>query len=69
MEENKNKITLSIGDVMQIAYWMESYRNPDKDSDITIEVTETGIGRAVKAYIEIDKGSGVWKDFTDYDNW
>ena len=67
---SKQNITLSIGDLMRICYWMEGFRDPDKQPQfITIEVTETGIGQIIKAYIETSKGQGVWKDFCDYKSW
>jgi hypothetical protein len=70
MSENKTTITLTIGDVMGIANWMESYRDPNKQPQlITIEKTETGIGPVIKAYIETSPGQGVYKDFTDYKSW
>ena len=70
MSENKTSITLTIGDIMRIANWQESQRDPDSQPQlVTIEKTETGIGPAIKVYIETKPGQGVWKDFTDYKSW
>ena len=73
MEEQfkiKNSIRISIGDAMLISHWMETYRNPDKQPQfITIETIDTGVGQAIRAFIETKKGEGVWKDFTDYNSW
>lgn len=67
---NTNKIAISIGDLMRIANWMETYRDPYNPTQIvTIETTETGIGQGVMAYIETKPGEGVYRDFTDYNNW
>lgn len=67
---NTNKIEIAMGDLMRIAHWMETYRNPDKQPQfVTIETTETGIGQGIKVYIETSPGEGVFKDFTDYKNW
>lgn len=40
-------------------------------SKISLEVTETGIGPHIMAYIETEEGKnqGVYKDITDYENW
>ena len=70
MEDNKNSIRVTLGDLMQISYWMETYRDPNRQPQfVTIETTETGIGQAIKVFIEISPGEGVWKDFTDYKSW
>lgn len=40
-------------------------------SKISLEVTETGIGPHVMAYIETEEGKnqGLYKDITDYESW
>ena len=40
-------------------------------SKISLEVTETGIGPHVMAYIETEEGKnqGLYKDITNYDAW
>ena len=69
-EEGKTTLRLTMKDLMLINYWMEGFRDPNKQPQfVIIEAVETGIGQSVKAYIETDKGQGVWKDFTDYESW
>ena len=69
-ETNKTILRISMKNIKSINYWMEGFRDPTKQPQfIIIEKIETGIGQAVKAYIETEKDQGVWKNFIDYESW
>ena len=52
-----------------IIEWYDNLDAYDKSKCIIIETVDTGIGTAIKVYLETKPGEGVWKDFTDYNSW
>jgi len=60
-------VKLRLEDIRRLAAWADTLG--PRNIPIEIKVTQTNIGQTVIAFAETDEGSGVWKDFTDYDSW
>ena len=68
--QHSNSITIPSNVVRDIWYWLEGKRDPnDPIKNVTIEVTETGIGPHIKVHLQTRPGEGVFKDFSEYDKW
>ena len=66
------KITMSLNEFDTLVNFIDMVEGEFPDiNKITLEVTETGIGPHIMAFVETEEGKnqGVYKDITDYENW
>ena len=63
-----NEVRLNAKQVAELAKWLTDKGVGDL-CPVRLRQTETGIGPAIEAHVEIAEGEGIWKDLSDYDNW
>jgi hypothetical protein len=63
-----SQVKISVWQLLTLGDWLNS-TGISTDQMVTIKVESTGIGPAVTASAETDKGEGIWKDLTEYDHW
>jgi hypothetical protein len=68
-ESNKQVVHYNVEDLRKIVAWWDSIDSPGRVPNVTLESTYVGMGTMVKAFVRTDINEGVWKDFTDMDNW
>lgn len=66
--KNLSELTLTAKQLAEIAQWL-SAQSVEARAKVTVRITETGIGPSLVALVEISDGSGIWRNFTEYDTW
>jgi hypothetical protein len=62
------KVTLRVSDIIKICEWVKQFEESDPDVEIIVSHS-SGIGPSIEVSVETKTGEGLWKDFTDYENW
>lgn len=62
------KVKLNAMQVEALQDWLKEKQVP-AGCPVVITQTETGIGPAIEAQVEITEGEGIWKDLTNYNDW
>jgi hypothetical protein len=64
-----NRMTLCVGEIMELAAWVEK-QGLKRTHRVEVEQdNNSGIGTSTVAKIRMTEDSGIFKDITDFDLW